>query len=84
MSETQEKTMSLEEMRAAVEAADAAEAEKAAADAAKRDKPYKDFKSSSAFKKVMADANALRAEFVEGDDTKFTMLNSLVSIMKRM
>lgn len=82
MAETTQPT--LEEMREAVRKADEAEAAKAAAEAEKANKPYVDFTTSNCFADTLAKAEELRTAYVGSDERKFTMLNSLVSIMKRM
>lgn len=84
MPETKDGDLTLEQMREKVRAADEAEAERAAAEKEKVSKPYLDFVGAKKFKDILAEAEELRSKYVGVEEHKFTMLNGLVSIMKRM
>lgn len=84
MTETTSDGMTIEEMKAQVEAAEQAEAEAQAVVEAERLAPYNEFKESTELASVMQKLEDLRKQFVGEDEARFRKVDNAYRMLQQV
>lgn len=79
-----EENMTLEEARVLVAQAETEQAEQEAAEREALDRPFNEFKESSALAAVLENLEALRKTYIGTDEKKFAKVNALYQLITRL